>query len=77
MKDTIIVRTRKLTMNQLLLVDKWIDEHAKGTVRIRGAVPKIFIQQYCAEHDGNRKVHQLKVEFYNETDARHFLMEWA
>lgn len=73
----IIVTTRKLTMTQLEEVGKWIDQHVTGPVSIRGAKHTIFIQQYVAEHDGNRKVHQLKVAFFNETDARHFLMEWG
>lgn len=77
MMDTIIIRTRKLTMNQIKQVNTWLAEHAKGPVKIRGAHYNIFIQQYCAEHDGNRKIHQLKVEFFNETDARHFMMDWG
>lgn len=75
--DTIYVRTRKLTMRQIQEVEKWLDEHATGKVTIRGAPYKVFIQQYCAENDGNKKIHVLKVAFFNETDARRFLMDWA
>jgi hypothetical protein len=74
--DTYIT-TRKLTMNQIVQVGEWIKEHAMGAVRIRGALPDTFIQQYCAEHDGNKKIHKLKVQFFNETDARRFLMSWG
>lgn len=73
----IFVRTRKLTMRQIDLVDKWLDEHATGPVTIRGAHYKRFIQSYIAENDGNKKIHELKVSFFNETDALRFMMDWA
>ena len=72
-----IVRTRLLTMVNIQNVSKWLDEHAKGKVTIHGAPYNLYIQQYCAENDGNKKIHRLKVQFFNETDARHFLMEWG
>jgi hypothetical protein len=72
-----IVRTRKLTMVNIQNVEKWLDEHLTGPATIRGANYKVFIQQYCAENDGNKKIHTLKVSFFSETDARRFLMEWA
>jgi hypothetical protein len=75
--DKIFIRTRKLTMRQLEEVSKWLDIHPTGPVTIRGAKHRIYIQQYVAEHDGNKRIHELKVEFFNETDARHFLMEWG
>jgi hypothetical protein len=71
------VKTRKLTMTQFAEVGRWIKHHATGDVKIRGTNPQKFIQQYCAEHDGNRKVHELKVHFRNAIDAQHFLMEWG
>lgn len=71
------IRTRKLTMKQLELVSKWLDEHPMGKVTIRGCDHRTYIQQYIAEHDGNRPIHTLKVCFFNETDARRFLMDWA
>lgn len=73
----IFVRTRKLTMRQLEEVSKWLDVHPKAKVSIRGAPHRKFIQQYIAEHDGNRPIHQLKVSFWDETDARHFMLDWA
>lgn len=75
--ENIFVRTRKLTPSQILEVDKWLDEHAMGKVTIRGAPYKVFIQQYCAEVQTKKKVHILKVAFFNETDARRFLMDWG
>lgn len=75
--EQIFVRTRKLTMNQLDQVSRWLDEHATGAVTIRGAHYRRFIQSYIAEHDGNRPIHQIKVSFFNETDARRFMMDWA
>lgn len=75
--ENTIVRTRKLTIRQLTEVEKWLDEHALGSVKIRGAPYKKFIQAYIQEHEGNRPIHQLKAEFFSETDARRFLMEWG
>jgi hypothetical protein len=75
--EEIYVKTRKLTMANLENVSKWLDENATGPVKIRGAHYRTFIQQYCGENDGNKKIHVLKVSFFNETDARHFLMAWG
>lgn len=75
--ENIFVRTRKLTMVQICQVERWLNEHATGPVTIRGAHYRKYIQQYCAENDGNKKIHELKVSFFNETDARRFLMDWG
>lgn len=75
--NDIFVRTRKLTMRQIDEVDRWLDANATGAVTIRGIHYKRFIQSYIAENDGNKKIHVLKVSFFNETDARHFLMDWG
>jgi hypothetical protein len=75
--EDIFVRTRKLSMRQLLEVASWLKEHATGRVSIRQTDPTLFIQQYCAEMDSGKKIHRLKVRFFNETDARRFLMVWG
>jgi len=77
MDNSIMIKTRKLTMRQIEQVGKWLAEHATGPVQIRGLAPATFIKQYLAQNEGNRPIHQLKVTFFNETDARHFMMEWA
>jgi hypothetical protein len=64
-------------MVQICQVERWLNEHATGPVTIRGAHYRKYIQQYCAENDGNKKIHELKVSFFNETDARRFLMDWG
>lgn len=73
----IYIKTRKLTMANIENVGKWLDEHTTGPVSIRGTDYCKYIQQYCGENDGNKKIHVLKVSFFNETDARHFLMVWG
>lgn len=75
--EDIFVRTRKLSMNQMLEVADWIKVHVTGRVSIRNTDPTLYIQQYCAEKDSGKKIHQLKVRFFNETDARRFLMVWG
>jgi hypothetical protein len=75
--ENIFVRTRKLTMTQIHEVERWIKSNATGPVWIRNAHYSQYIQQYCAEHDGNRRVHHLKVHFSNLTDANHFLLDWG
>lgn len=75
--DHTIIRTRKLTINHLKQVDAWLDEHLMGSATIRGTHYKKYIQAYIQESEGNRPIHQLKVTFFNETDARRFLMVWG
>lgn len=77
MSDYTFIRTRKLTVRQLEQVSKWLDENLTGPCTIRGAHHRRFIQSYIQGVEGNRPIHQLKVEFFNETDARHFLMDWG
>ena len=75
--ENIFVRTRLMTMVNIRNVEKWLDQHATGSATISGMPYKKYIQKYCEEHEGNRKIHRLKVAFFNETDARRFLMDWG
>ena len=74
----VLIQTRKLKATQIPQLVDWLDNNLFGQATIRNIPWDVYFKKYVVGIDeGKKPKHQFKVWFTSETDARHFMMDWA